>query len=380
MSKLYNTFESISSDLANYLKESSNNISKPQAYNLSYIVIVVIQANSIIASKVALNFKGTLSNNKPDSNEKRVKRFFNNSIFNIYNFYADFISNIISTYKVKHSDNNVFISLDHTYNKDDFTSLVFTLRIGKQSIPLWFKCFNGTNDKEAFSIDTIKDGILFVHNLFNKKYNLIFLADRWFNDPAIFKYIDSLGDKFCIRTKTNVSVSTDGNEFRSLTDIKPRTNSSKLLKNILFTQSQKMNVNLAISPSKNTDDPWYIVTNLDPSFAIKYYHKRFGAIEFLFKSQKSNGFNLEDTTVSNITAFRNMFGATCVAITWMIILGADYVKNKSHCKFNLYDIRRTKGKIIRVKSLFNIGMTIFKHIYNSFINYNLKFNFILYDI
>ena len=380
MSKLYNTFESISSDLANYLKESSNNISKPQAYNLSYIVIGAIQANSIIASKVALNFKGTLSNNKPDSNEKRVKRFFNNSIFNIYNFYADFISNIISTYKVKHSDNNVFISLDHTYNKDDFTSLVFTLRIGKQSIPLWFKCFNGTNDKEAFSIDTIKDGILFVHNLFNKKYNLIFLADRWFNDPAIFKYIDSLEDKFCIRTKTNVSVSTDGNEFRSLTDIKPRTNSSKLLKNILFTQSQKMNVNLAISPSKNTDDPWYIVTNLDPSFAIKYYHKRFGAIEFLFKSQKSNGFNLEDTTVSNITVFRNMFGATCVAITWMIILGADYVKNKSHCKFNLYDIRRTKGKIIRVKSLFNIGMTIFKHIYNSFINYNLKFNFILYDI
>ena len=143
------------------------------------------------------------------------------------------------------------------------------------------------------------------------------------NNPAIFKYIDSLGDKFCIRTKTNVSVSTDGNEFRFLTDIKPRTNSSKLLKNILFTQSQKMNVNLAISPSKNTDDSWYIVTNLDPSFAIKYYHKRFGAIEFLFKSQKSNGFNLEDTTVSNITAFRNMFGATCVAITWMIILGAD---------------------------------------------------------
>ena len=63
MCKLYNTFESISSDLANYLKESSNNISKPQAYNLSYIVIGAIQANSIIASKVALNFKGILSNN-----------------------------------------------------------------------------------------------------------------------------------------------------------------------------------------------------------------------------------------------------------------------------------------------------------------------------
>ena len=121
MNKLYNTFETISTDLANYLRESSNNISKPQAYNLAYIVVGAIQSNSITASKVSLNFKGFLSNNKPDSNEKRVKRFYNNCNFNINDFYDDFITDIISKYKVKHSDNNIFISFDHSYNKDDFT-------------------------------------------------------------------------------------------------------------------------------------------------------------------------------------------------------------------------------------------------------------------
>ena len=78
--------------------------------------------------------------------------------------------------------------------------------------------------------------------------------------------------------------------------------------------------------------------------------------------------------------FTTLFGATCVAVTWMIILGAYYVKNKSHIKINLYDVRKTNGKIIKVKSLFNIGMSIFKYTYNSFVDYHLKFSFIIYDI
>ena len=331
MSKLYNSFTEVATNLSNYFINSSNNISLPQAHNLAYCAIGAIQANSIITSKISVNFKGILSQNKPDSNIKRVKRFFNNSIFNMNNFFHDFISNVLNNYKVKHRDNNIFISFDHSYNKDDFTSIVFSLKIGKQSIPVWFRCFKGTNDKEAFSLDTIKKGITFIHNLLSSRYNIIFLADRWFNEPAILKYIDSLGDIFCIRSKTNTLIKLNkSNKFISLSDIKPRKHSSKLLNDVLYTQKEQVKLNIAISASKNTDDPWYILTNASPSFAIKYYGKRYGAIEFLFKSQKTNGFNLEDTTASNLTSFRNMFGTTCVAIVWMFVLGADYVKNKHH--------------------------------------------------
>ena len=88
------------------------------------------------------------------------------------------------------------------YCKDKFTIFLLSLRIGKQGFPLWFRCFKGVDNSEAFKISLINQGISYVHSLFNdKKCNLIFLADRWFNFREIMQHIDSLGDFYCIRTK-----------------------------------------------------------------------------------------------------------------------------------------------------------------------------------
>lgn len=45
---------------------------------------------------------------------------------------------------------------------------MISICVGKQGIPLYFKCFKGMN-KDAFNINIILDGILFVHNLFKDK-------------------------------------------------------------------------------------------------------------------------------------------------------------------------------------------------------------------
>lgn len=184
-------------------------------------------------------------------------------------------------YKVKHSDNIVFVCMDHSFNNDDFTTLTLTTRIGWQSIPIYFRCFEGTDNSDAFSFDTIKNALTYAHKLF-PNYRIIFLADRFFNDPSIFKLIEDLSDFYCIRTKTNITVSSDSINFVPLSSIKPYVHKSKLLENIYFSFSKKHLVNIAISPSKDTEDPWYIVTNLSPKKALKYYSYRFGGIEFFF--------------------------------------------------------------------------------------------------
>ena len=62
--------------------------------------------------------------------------------------------------------------------RDHFTVLMFSLRIGKQSIPLWFRCFLGKSDPNAYTENLIKQGIDYVYDLFcDKDYTLIFLAD-----------------------------------------------------------------------------------------------------------------------------------------------------------------------------------------------------------
>lgn len=51
-----------------------------------------------------------------------------------------------------------------------------------------------------------KQGISYVSNLFGSDYDLIFLADRWFNSASLLHHIDSLGHTFCIRFKKNIKV------------------------------------------------------------------------------------------------------------------------------------------------------------------------------
>jgi len=42
---------------------------------------------------------------------------------------------------------------------------MFSMRIGKQGIPIYFKCFKGINEKDAFTDETIIKGIKVVDEL-----------------------------------------------------------------------------------------------------------------------------------------------------------------------------------------------------------------------
>ena len=97
--------------------------------------------------------------------------------------------------------------------KNNFTILMFTLRIGKQGIPIYFEAFNDPNNGyhgDAFKLVNIKRGILYCHNLIKNSIpnaNIIFLADRWFGNLfPLMKYIDSLEDTFVFRCKQNLKV------------------------------------------------------------------------------------------------------------------------------------------------------------------------------
>ena len=51
----------------------------------------------------------------------------------------------------------------------------------------------------------------------------------------------------------------------------------------------------AKSKYESIDEAWALLTNGDVRRAIKDYGYRFGAVEFLFKDQRSNGFNVTDS-------------------------------------------------------------------------------------
>lgn len=189
--KAYYNQEKIASSLRNFFKKFS--ISKPLLKNLCYIILAMISAESVVTSDFSRKLKDNFSLIHLESIERRFRRFFNSFSSISYSLFETFIKHIISKFCVKHSDNYVHISFDHMFCKNKFTILLFSLRIGRQGIPIWFRCFKGKHNPDAYSMDIIKQGISFCSNLFSDKhYHIIFLADRWFPHIEILSHIQSL--------------------------------------------------------------------------------------------------------------------------------------------------------------------------------------------
>lgn len=130
MVKLYNTQANLASDLSNFFKNVVPNISKPHLKIVPYIILGMVQSESVVTPDIVKTFKGDFSFVNPFSSIRRLERFFNNTNFNIYNFYNAIIKHVISNYKLKNK--NVYISFDHMFCRDSFTIFLISLRIGKQ--------------------------------------------------------------------------------------------------------------------------------------------------------------------------------------------------------------------------------------------------------
>ena len=128
---------------------------KTQLNILPSILFGMIQSESVSAPDIAKVLKDEFSFIQFDSVVKRIRRFFNNSLFDPYLFYKDFISFILDHYKKKHQDKRVHIIFDHMFSHDNYTVFMLSMRIGKQGIPIWFQCFKGISNNNAFEIDTL---------------------------------------------------------------------------------------------------------------------------------------------------------------------------------------------------------------------------------
>ena len=384
MTKVYNTQEDIASGFAKFLQIADPDIRKTQLNIIPYILFGMIDAESLVAVDIAKHLKDEFSLVQLESVTKRIKRLFTNKYFEPYLFYDKVIRHVIASYKKKHADKRVHIILDHMFSHDNYTVFMITMRLGSQGIPLWFRCFHGNDDPQAFNENLLIEGISYVSNLFSNDFDLIFLADRWFNSISLMKHIDTLGHTYVFRLKHNLKVlhydkKEEHKIWKTLNDLPTLKYHPVKFKDIELTE-KKYKTNIVISDAINTDEPWILATNGNPNRAIKDYGYRFGGVESVFKNQKSNGFYLENTVNASLKYFESMYTLACTAILYLTILGSDFAKNRRcYRKIKIKTHVTTKGTKKRTMSLYNTGLTLFHKAFHSLMYIRLPFTFILYD-
>lgn len=235
---------------------------------------------------------------------------------------------------------------------------MISMRVGTQGIPIYFKIFKG-------------------------KYELIFTADRWFNSVNIMKHIDSLGHTYAIRLKSNIVVYQ--NAKKTFAGKLKKRKYKAVVHNDVYITKHRLKTNIVISNSIDTSTPWIIATNKDIEHVVCNYSYRFSTIECLFKNQKSNGFYLEKISNASLDTFTKMYTICCIVVTFLTIVGTDYTKNtkcyKNH-RFTTHSYRTINGvkKRVRIMSLFNVGITLFKLALESNEYIRVPFSLKLYDI
>ena len=155
MSKLYNTQADFASTFNEFLINYVPFLRKTQLNILPHIIWGIINSESSVAFDIAKHIKGSnfdniqfdskhikgsnFDNIQFDSKVKRIRRFFNNVLFEPLFFYDSLIRHVIANYKKKHKDNRVHIIFDHMFSHNNYSVFMISMRVGKQGIPLWFR-------------------------------------------------------------------------------------------------------------------------------------------------------------------------------------------------------------------------------------------------
>lgn len=133
------------------------------------------------------------------------------------------------------------------------------------------------------------------------------------------RHIHKKGHFFCIRAKVNSDLKVliyDKKEkhyiYKKFSELTVQEYHALCYKNISVGKHH-FKCNLSIGRGNQIDDPWFILSNIEPNQAIREYSHRFGGIEMFFKSQKSNGFNLKKTRTRNLHTFENLYSIICFA-------------------------------------------------------------------
>jgi hypothetical protein len=141
------------------------------------------------------------------------------------------------------------------------------------------------------------------------------------------------------------------------------------LKEVALTREAYGPVLLLCCWAQGHAEPLYLVSNMSSAEdAIDYYKKRF-RIETFFSDQKSRGFNIQKSHLTDPQRLSRLLIASCLAYIWLVYLG-------SLCKKDGWQsiIHRRKRCDL---SLFQLGLRLLEHFLNEELPIPVQFHVII---
>jgi hypothetical protein len=152
--------------------------------------------------------------------------------------------------------------------------------------------------------------------------NVTFLGDGEFDGTGLQETLQTYGWSYVFRTAKNIQLS-DGQRTFSYQSEATRVREGTYLSfpQVFFTAQAYGPVHALIWWEEGYQEPLFLVTNLpNAAEAVRQYRRRF-RIETFFSDQKSRGFHLHKSHLSDPDRLSRLMIPACLAYLWIIFLG-----------------------------------------------------------
>ena len=293
---------------------------------------------------------------KVASIEKRIKRWLTNENTEKAVFYLPYAQALLDSLGLC----EIVLAMDGSVVGRECVTLMINVIYKKRALPLAYTVVTGKKGHfpEQSHIALVKE----VHEMIPQtNQRVVFLGDGEFDGCDLQKTLKDLGWLYVCRTGVNIKIFIDDEVFDVgiLSTLLP-SGFYRCQRKTLFSHRKYGPVTIIAWWAKNNEEPIYLVTNVkSPKDACSYYSKRF-RIETFFSDQKSRGFNIHKSHISDPVRLSRLMIAACLAYIWIIFLGV-LASEQGWVKI----IHRTDRCDL---SLFQLGLRLLEH----FLDYDIS--------
>lgn len=330
---------------------------------LNHVLILAMMITGILLGKKAQLSEMSLhvpQQAKPDSISKRFRRFVKNDAVDVEHYFFPFARAILSAL----SSAPLYLALDASQVGRGCMVLMVAVIYKKRAIPLVWLVYPGvkghtTGERHIEALEKLLP-------LIPIGASVTLLGDAEYDTVEMLTWLKQNTDwEFVIRTEPRIILSKNGKQFR-LRHLLVGQNSRTMASEVGFTVKAFGPIQAVAWWEDPYKKPIYLIsslTEIDP--ICRAYGKRF-KLETLFSDQKSRGFHIEKSHLSDPKRVSRLLLAAALAYIWMIYLGLEVATDES--KRTLVDRPNRRDK-----SIFRLGFDWLKVALTRGLDFNVRF-------
>lgn len=324
---------------------------------LAAMIAGIVQAKSCQLPAIA---RKTPDHAKADSRIKRYSRWVQNERIDYEGYYLPFVIELLG--KLAESRPLAF-AIDGSEVGHHCITLMISLIFGKRALPITWLVVRGC--KGHLPEDLHLELLSRLQAILPEGCQAIFLGDGEFDGIRLQEALQFLGLSYVCRTAKNTQLYEDGLPF-TFVDLLVQPGDQISIPNISFTRQEYGPVTVIAWWERGYLEPIFLVTNFELAVEACYWYKKRFRIETFFSDQKSRGFHLHKSHLSNPERLGTLMIAACLAYLWIVYLGVIAIRH------NWVSIIHRADRCDW--SRFHLGLALLDHLLNEDLPIPVSFN------